>query len=599
MSTNGRLSDPDFTGFLEPVQDEVNLALLRTRTVVIVGVGTTGSQMARELANYGVGRFVLADGDSLEARNCPRHALTIEHVGMNKAVGMAKYLKKNAPVLYAEPMPFHIDGDLTDAQVDHLFRTAHLIVAAPDDRRAQRRVAERALVADVPCVVPNLYEGGGGEVFVQFGQGDPCFLCWDRPRREDRVLRGVPGGNVRWAPIVALATQLSLGILDEGSEFAEEFIVRGSNTLSRQIFVQAEPWATVVGDVWHLERDCPACALVIQPDPELVPATHPLTFPFDSPEVLDAFERWAMEQHLPSDSPDVLDRFERRASQHRASASTIPRPQVATATAAPPTRPRRPPRPSSAPPQTRTVTAPPSPRDTAWYMAALILAVCLGFGLWALASQPGGQHGATAAAASPPAASAPPSRPSLAAQADARIAGLSFQCLEMAFCDAVPSGSHVPLFIDGMDANLADYLYAHGYSDVWAGNGRYFADGSGMFVAQEQFLTRGAVPDAELNYDDGNGNGGFAYISSNRDSGLMPNVSGYGVLANASPGEWMKIAWLLLDPSGEPVQKLTFAIKVYACDNACQATLTSPVVGQFDAVYPANRYAPPPLFPHR
>ena len=61
---------------------EINI--LETKRVMIVGLGSFGSQIAIELAKAGVGSFSLFDFDRVELHNLARHTCTINDLGRLK-----------------------------------------------------------------------------------------------------------------------------------------------------------------------------------------------------------------------------------------------------------------------------------------------------------------------------------------------------------------------------------------------------------------------------------------------------------------------------------------------------------------------------------
>ena len=126
---------------LEPDQDA---------RIVVVGIGTVGSAVVDELSRCGVTDFVLIDGDTLDTVNVIRHVLGPEDVGHNKAEAMAARLVSRYAA-HAEFVPENLTETISDAAVDRVFAGADVIVAATDDRVAQRRVNRRAL-ALVDCL---------------------------------------------------------------------------------------------------------------------------------------------------------------------------------------------------------------------------------------------------------------------------------------------------------------------------------------------------------------------------------------------------------------------------------------------------------------
>jgi molybdopterin/thiamine biosynthesis adenylyltransferase len=242
------------------ISDRLDISLLATKLVVVVGVGTVGSQVAAELANNSVGRLRLIDGDYLEESNLIRHALPRSYLGLNKAEALTLYLADEVPTLQAEALPRNIDESISDDELDKLLSDADLIVAATDDRDAQRWIARRALALDIPTVLPALYGDNGGEIFVQRSPRNPCFFCWDGFRPGDERLRGVAALNADTLAVLQLAVQLSLGVLDRRSEYAEFMKSEPPDSRPLQLFIQRRHAAL---DMAPQPRrlDCPSCAV--------------------------------------------------------------------------------------------------------------------------------------------------------------------------------------------------------------------------------------------------------------------------------------------------------------------------------------------------
>jgi molybdopterin/thiamine biosynthesis adenylyltransferase len=242
------------------IAGRVNLELLATKLVVVVGVGTVGSQVAKELANCGVGRLLFIDDDRLDEHNLVRHALPRDYLGDNKAEALAVYLGIAVPTLRPTALAHKVDEALSDEQVDELLAEADLIVAATDDRESQRRIARRALALDIPAVLPALYGDNGGEVFVQRSPRNPCFFCWDGFRDRDERVRGVRALNADTLGVIQLAVHLCLGILDPNSEFHRLLATQPGRAGPPQLFIQRRFAALGITDV-RRRPNCPSCAV--------------------------------------------------------------------------------------------------------------------------------------------------------------------------------------------------------------------------------------------------------------------------------------------------------------------------------------------------
>jgi len=243
------------------IAESVDVPLLATKLVVVVGVGTVGSQIACELAKSGVGRLRLIDGKDLESHNLPRHALPSHFLGHNKAEALAVYLKGCSKTLRVEAQPRYINDSLSDRQLDRVLADADLIVAATEVRDVQRRLGRRALSLDIYALFPALYAAAGaGEVFVQRDARSPCFFCWDGFRTNEDELRAVTAINVEGWAIISLAVQLGLGVLDPRSRHADLLVAPPNQWRPRQLFVHQPLAALSIGPVEH-RPTCPSCAV--------------------------------------------------------------------------------------------------------------------------------------------------------------------------------------------------------------------------------------------------------------------------------------------------------------------------------------------------
>ncbi|MCY4619754.1 MAG: ThiF family adenylyltransferase [Chloroflexi bacterium] len=79
--------------------------------VALVGAGALGSAVGELLVRGGVTDIVVCDGDTFNAGNMVRHSLTLNSVGANKAVELAKRLNSASPHIRASAYPEHIRAD--------------------------------------------------------------------------------------------------------------------------------------------------------------------------------------------------------------------------------------------------------------------------------------------------------------------------------------------------------------------------------------------------------------------------------------------------------------------------------------------------------
>ncbi|BDM63450.1 hypothetical protein NFHSH190041_09020 [Shewanella sp. NFH-SH190041] len=98
-------------------------------TIGIIGLGSIGSSLLPLLIKAGFSKFVLCDGESLEAANVGRHLLGMNYVGTNKAEACKNHIQRNYPwvdVLYAGSREWFVD----DKAVEALTTKCDLVISA-------------------------------------------------------------------------------------------------------------------------------------------------------------------------------------------------------------------------------------------------------------------------------------------------------------------------------------------------------------------------------------------------------------------------------------------------------------------------------------
>jgi molybdopterin/thiamine biosynthesis adenylyltransferase len=167
---------------LVPGWDQRQLA---AATVVVVGVGALGSQLAQQLALAGVGRLVLCDPDVVSESNLSRAPLfRADDIGRPKAPTAAARLTELSPVTRVDARTAPLVSGVGLAEL----RDAALVVGCLDSLAARLQLTGRCRLVGVP-----LLDGGtspwGGEIRLYDPSG-PCFGCGLTPR--DRAAQDDP-----------------------------------------------------------------------------------------------------------------------------------------------------------------------------------------------------------------------------------------------------------------------------------------------------------------------------------------------------------------------------------------------------------------------
>lgn len=149
--------------------------ILKDKRVMIVGLGSFGSQIAIELAKASVGEFSLVDFDRVELHNLSRHTATVGDLGRLKTDVIEDAILGKNP--YARVFK-HAD-DIND-NLDLLYsevEKADLVICATDNNTSRYNIS-RALVEKetVGIFGRAITRAEGGDVF-RYRPGGPCYCC--------------------------------------------------------------------------------------------------------------------------------------------------------------------------------------------------------------------------------------------------------------------------------------------------------------------------------------------------------------------------------------------------------------------------------------
>lgn len=124
---------------------DASLDRLSKATIVLLGVGAVGSQVANRLAQCGVGSIHLVDPDLLEAANIGRHAAGVYGVGSFKVKVMAHKLSKSYPHSSFEGHPKCSDYIWHSGVLDK----ADLILSCIGDSAVESHIYDQYMESDL------------------------------------------------------------------------------------------------------------------------------------------------------------------------------------------------------------------------------------------------------------------------------------------------------------------------------------------------------------------------------------------------------------------------------------------------------------------
>jgi molybdopterin/thiamine biosynthesis adenylyltransferase len=159
---------------------------LGSATVIILGMGALGNEVARILAMSGVGKLILCDPDRIEESNLSRTILFRQSdIGRLKVEAAAAALVELNPQMTisvrSQPLVQGVGlGEMRDAT---------LVISCLDSRSARLQLTGRCQLVQVPYI-----DGGthpwGGEVRPYLTPEGPCYGC--SLSAEERGLADVP-----------------------------------------------------------------------------------------------------------------------------------------------------------------------------------------------------------------------------------------------------------------------------------------------------------------------------------------------------------------------------------------------------------------------
>lgn len=148
-------------------------ALLRA-AVLVVGLGGLGCPAALYLAAAGVGRLLLADGDSVEASNLQRQiAHGDKDIGRNKAASAADAIAALNPGVTVEV----IARELFEDDLPALVQRVDLVVDATDNFPVRHALNRACIAAAVPLVSAAAVRSEGQLSVFDPVRGGPCYRC--------------------------------------------------------------------------------------------------------------------------------------------------------------------------------------------------------------------------------------------------------------------------------------------------------------------------------------------------------------------------------------------------------------------------------------
>ena len=132
-----------------PALTEAECALLRTKTVAVIGCGGLGGHIIDQLARIGIGGIRAVDGDVFEASNLNRQLLSeVPLLGSSKAQAAAARVSRVNPQVHLEAR----DVFLVEENAAALISGCDAVLDALDNVESRRILAAACETAGIPYI---------------------------------------------------------------------------------------------------------------------------------------------------------------------------------------------------------------------------------------------------------------------------------------------------------------------------------------------------------------------------------------------------------------------------------------------------------------
>lgn len=153
----------------------LEIGILAQKRVMIVGLGSFGSQIAIELAKAGVGHFALFDFDRVELHNLARHTASIQDLGRLKTDVIKDSIQGKNPYAEVDLFPININEHL-DLMEEETAK-ADIVICGTDNNESRFNLSTVLVHQQKIGIFGRaVTRAEGGDVF-RYRPGGPCYCC--------------------------------------------------------------------------------------------------------------------------------------------------------------------------------------------------------------------------------------------------------------------------------------------------------------------------------------------------------------------------------------------------------------------------------------
>ncbi len=169
--------------FVRIDQNETPLEMLKTKKVVIIGMGSGGSLLAVYLAKSGLKNFIFLDDDRLETHNIIRHICDLSQLGRYKTHAVKEFIEKRIPDVNIQTAEkkFDLHTEADSKEFLKMFQGVDLIIAVSGELTVNYSVNDfiHTNHLPIPIIFAGTFDGvKGGLMFkVDPRKEDYCYHC--------------------------------------------------------------------------------------------------------------------------------------------------------------------------------------------------------------------------------------------------------------------------------------------------------------------------------------------------------------------------------------------------------------------------------------
>lgn len=150
--------------------------VMSEKSILIVGLGSFGSNIAVELAKSGIGKFVLIDMDFLELHNIARHQCGINDLGRFKTKAVRDLILQKNPFAKVETHEVSVTKKYQLLQT--LMAKSDLVICTTDNNNSRFAINQAAILLQKTVVFGRaITRAEGGDVFVMKPENKTCYAC--------------------------------------------------------------------------------------------------------------------------------------------------------------------------------------------------------------------------------------------------------------------------------------------------------------------------------------------------------------------------------------------------------------------------------------